>query len=170
MTTNEKFLAHYGRLGMRWGVRRTAEQLKNNVDPETVRVTRRKGSKKLSSSGGESTPPNEQAVRVAANKQKAKAAGTNTLSTNELNEIVARFNAEKAYAEVRKADKSAGRRFAEELVKDLAKQEFAALAKGQSNGPISELLALGMGKRGSGKHRAQTPIKRTPQKKGQKKK
>ena len=93
----EDFLAHYGVLGMRWGVRR-AEGPDGRVKNLPVPVeTSHKPGRRVKAKGGKRLPASDDAVRVAAIKQRARKSTTDSLSNKELQDLVTRLNLEAQY-------------------------------------------------------------------------
>lgn len=98
MSNNE--LTHYGILGMKWGIRRSEAQL--------ARAKARR----------ERRQPSEDHIRAKALKKKKLKA----LSNNELRELNNRMQLETQYKDLKKKNKSAGRKFVEEVARDAAKE------------------------------------------------
>lgn len=105
--TPDQSLAHFGVKGMRWGVRRTREQLDSDSE-DAVNAKIAKG-------------------KIAANRT------TDVLSNQELQHVVNRMNLEQQYSKLtgKSPQKSEGRKFAEKMVKG----EVNALVSG-NKGPV----------------------------------
>ncbi len=115
MTTEEiglEFITHHGVKGMHWGVRREerrASKLQKRGEKEAVRREHRVASPvrvtdtigrssftktKIKAVGGEDHPASEDAIKVAASRQKLKKSGVHTLSNKELQDMAQRMNLE----------------------------------------------------------------------------
>lgn len=98
-----QILQHFGIKGQKWGVRRSREEL--------ARVN-----------------PSEDSARVE--KAKAKVVGGNTaaLSNKELQDVVTRMNLEQQFSRLNAGTQSAGKKFAKEILVNVAKQQVTTLA------------------------------------------
>ena len=106
-------LEHYGVKGMKWGVRRTPEQLGR------ARAARkaRKADAKKQKEADRKRPASEDATRAAQARRVAKNAGTSKLSNQELEFLVNRMNLESRYIKVLGDDqKSAGKIFLDKIL------------------------------------------------------
>ena len=83
-------LMHYGVKGMRWGVRK-ADRV-----PTGVALTTRPG-RKVKAKGGKFEAPSEDAKKAATLKQKAKGSSTDSLSNQELKQMIERMQLEANY-------------------------------------------------------------------------
>lgn len=97
-------LIHYGRKGMRWGVR-----TRRPSGPQGVSV-RDKG-KRLKTSGGKGFPAHADAVRVRKVGQIAKKSGVKALSDQELSDYARRLQLEQNVKRLSYHDKPAAQRF-----------------------------------------------------------
>lgn len=118
---------HFGRKGMRWGVRRSQKELDSapvETGPRPVSVKGRPG-EKVSASGGNGQLADPDAVRTAASRQQAKVSTTDSLSTKQLSELVTRMNLEQQYAKLTYEEPkvSAGKKFINDVVMPLAKNK-----------------------------------------------
>lgn len=89
----DDFLEHYGVKGMRWGRRNAAQ----NSDPLEVTYQAQPG-RRVKTQGGQNQPASEDAIRVAKLKQQAKASSTDSLSNDQMREVLNRMNMEQQYA------------------------------------------------------------------------
>lgn len=111
-TKTDDFLAHYGVKGMKWGVRRSPAQLAR-ARGESPPKSRAKKKPKASLVSRKSPAP----VKSVPQKK---------MSTAELQERVNRIRLEKQYAELTAPQKSAGRKFVEEVLSTSAKATATA--------------------------------------------
>lgn len=85
----EDTLAHYGVKGMKWGVRR-------DRTPTGVEVKETPG-RPVKTKGGRYEKPSEDAKRTAIQRQKARSSSTDSLSNQELKQLVERMQLEANY-------------------------------------------------------------------------
>lgn len=110
-------LAHYGRKGMKWGVRRTPAQLargkrsKKEDVSDPVRTKSTPG-QRVQATGGKRYSPSEDAKAAAARRQIARESTTDALSTKQLKAVVDRMNLEQQYNKLNPPKVSAGKAFA----------------------------------------------------------
>lgn len=131
-------LEHHGVKGQKWGVRRgdtaggfglsgRAQKKLAKSQPSDVSVTQKKPGTRVSATGGKNQPAHEDAKRVAAIKQKAKASSTDALSNSELQQLTQRMNLEQNYSRLQgqenQARSSAGRKFVGKLLGNVAQQQ-----------------------------------------------
>lgn len=123
-----KVLMHYGRLGMRWGVRRSPQQL-------------------ASDKVGENTAADPDAIKAVTTQAKIKAAGSlNVVSSKDLQDLVKRMELEQKYVkatlEVAPATKK-GENFIQKLVKNETESYFLKGKKGPLVSIVSDLMKDG---------------------------
>lgn len=122
----DNVLEHYGVKGMKWGVRRTPEQLGR------ARAARKakKAEAKKQKAADRNRPASEDAVKAATYRRVAKNAGTASLSNQELDALLKRMKLEERYVTALGADtKSIGR----VLVESIMDTELAAFNKNQDS-------------------------------------
>ena len=105
MTTVDEILQHHGVKGMKWGVRKDRGL----------------------STASPAHPPHEDALNAKAFRAKAKASGTDSLSNAELKKTIERMNLEQQYSRLSAPQKSAGKQFVTELLKNVGKQQALRL-------------------------------------------
>jgi hypothetical protein len=131
-------LMHYGVKGMKWGVRKDRSV---SSGPQPVQTLQRPGSR-VQARGGKNLPASEDAVKAAEARQKARASTTDSLSTKDLQQLVNRMNLEQQYSRLTTPQKSAGKKFADRLMKnDSFKKRKAAAATGAA-AAVGAALAL----------------------------
>lgn len=131
-------LKHYGIKGMHWGVRRD-NTTGGGSSAVPVQVHARPG-QMVKAEGGQHHSPHEDAVRVAAARQKAKHSTTDSLSTKELQELVNRMNLERQYSQITAGDPR-NQTDAQRILKTIGKTAKTAQAVYQfANSPAGKAL------------------------------
>jgi 2'-5' RNA ligase len=111
------FLEHYGVKGMRWGVRKSTSE----VTTESVINKGLRSKTKVKAKGGQGQEAHEDAVKVAAQKQKLKKSGTAALSNKELQDIIQRAQLEQ---QAKAATATGGKKFVSKLIKDEGQRQI----------------------------------------------
>lgn len=114
-------LAHYGILGMKWGVRRTEAQLARD----------RKSSKK------NSVDDSHDDYKKAHGAKSAK-----SMSTQELRERINRLQLEKQYADLNKKKVNAGKKFVTDVLMNSAKQIATNYVTKYATKGIDDLIGM----------------------------
>lgn len=148
MTAVDDILAHFGKRGMKWGVRNDESGTAAGV---TVKTASGKRGVAIKTSGGRGHPASDDAVRSAVNKQKAKGSSIHSLSNDELNKVIARMNLEKSFMNVTAKKDGPAKAFIKKLLGDTAKSEVTALSKGNS-GPLMKQLDTALASQSKGRH------------------
>lgn len=112
--TFDEVLEHYGIKGMKWGVRRTREQL-----------ARARGERKQKKAANTS----DDAKRASEAKAKARKGGVSALSNSELQALTQRMNLETQYSNLSKSQRNAGEKMIDDMLKELGKQHSKEAAK-----------------------------------------
>jgi hypothetical protein len=138
MDTVDEFLAHYGRKGMRWGVRAATRPAGS---PEPVLVKTAPG-KKIKTSGGSGHSPSDDAKAHAAKIQLARKSGLQSLSDKDLKALNSRIQMEQTFRKtVPKTPSQKAKKFVAEQLASVAKQEISFLSGASKNpGPITTLV------------------------------
>jgi hypothetical protein len=116
--TLDEVLEHYGIKGMKWGVRRSREQLARARGDGPVQKARAKRSAKKAEIAKRRAPSPEAKEKADA-LAKAKKDGVHTLSNKELQALNKRLNLEKNYKELttKPKTKSKGEKIADDIIK-----------------------------------------------------
>jgi hypothetical protein len=127
----EDFLAHYGVLGMKWGVRNRSRDTSSGRKPGggSRKATDFAGRHHPSLNAPRPGPASPEAARAAQLHSRARRSGTRTLSNKELQDLVTRLNLERQYSSLTQPQVNAGQKFVKDMGKDLAKQSAQELIK-----------------------------------------
>lgn len=129
----DRFLAHYGVPGMKWGVRKPAGAPPGPASEVTVKAT---PGKRVKTSGGEKRPASEDAVKAATARQVAKKSTTDALSNQELQAVVSRMQLEANYQRLNAQNVSAGKKFIQAMLSNKQQRESALTAANQIHDAI----------------------------------
>jgi len=122
-------LAHYGKKGMHWGVRRASKYSDGPKGTNNPVVTKERPGHKVTAKGGENQPASADAKAIAISRQKAKKSSTDSLSTKDLQDLVNRMNLEQQYSRLTPDSRSTkGKKFAGKFVGQIAKEQLPKLA------------------------------------------
>ena len=142
-------LAHWGVRGMKWGVRRTPEQLQRAAIIRTDGDSNAEGKRAvLNTRTGRIKPTSKDYDVKKELGARLQEFGPSTLSNQEMQAYMQRLNLEQQYARISapaptKAEK--GAKFAKETIKKVGKNEFNSLLKG-NKGPVVKLVTGEKGK------------------------
>lgn len=134
----DDIIAHYGVLGMHWGVRKRENA---SSGPTDVTLKTRKPGKKLKTAGGQYHPATADATRHAVAKQTAKKSSTDSLSDKELKDLVNRMNMEQQYNRMRTDPGGVGARFAAKLIGSVGNQQSSKYANDKVSSAIEASAA-----------------------------
>ena len=136
-------LAHFGVLGMHWGVRKREASATKDQTPVSIHIKR---GQKIKTSGGDNQPPTEDAKKAAAYQQIANKNGVQSLTNPEIQHLLNRISLEQKYSKLQSElhPQSKGRAF----IQGLIKTEGSSLLSGKK-GPIALLIAGILGSKGS---------------------
>ncbi len=122
--TPEKFLAHYGILGMKWGVRRFQNKDGSRTPAGKKRYDGEEGNTTKSSSG----------TRTVTRSR------LSDVSDEQLRKMINRIEMEKKYANLTRKEKSVGEKFITDVLTNAAKQTASTYVSRTMTRTIDELL------------------------------
>jgi hypothetical protein len=128
-------LVHHGVKGMKWGVRKVRTIASEN----TPRARRAAGEARVAD---RQTHASSDHKEVAAKLEKAKAHGTSALSNEDLRKVNDRLNLEQNFSRLTTPQKSAGRKYAENLIKTDGQQAVKNAAKKHIAKQIAKKAAI----------------------------
>jgi hypothetical protein len=132
MAEVEDFLEHYGTKGMKWGVRKSRSV---STGPSPVQLDARPG-QRVTAKGGGGHSAHPDAIAAVTAGQKAKRSSTDTLSTQELQQLVTRMNLEQQYSKLAAQQRPRARGAA--LVKELMVRQIRPQAKNFTSGVATD--------------------------------
>lgn len=121
----DNVLIHYGMKGMKWGV------VSKKVTPS--------GRKEAKEKRLETASP--EAVRARELRAKAKKTGTQSLTNQELNELVSRMELTSRYSQASAKTMNGGQRFAQEVLRETGKELTKSLIKVSVIQPITKAIS-----------------------------
>ena len=130
-------LAHYGKKGMKWGVRQRTSQAKayakkrtGKAGPQAVTVKERGFPRKsLKTKGGEGRPAHPEAVSARTIGQIGKASGLKSLSNAQLQEYNNRLNLEQNAKRLQYEDSSPPRKFIKTMLRQTGSKSTNEVSK-----------------------------------------
>jgi len=122
-------LLHYGKKGMKWGVRNT---------PSKVTVTQK--GKKLKSTGGAHRKPSSEAVKTKEFSQIIKKSGIHALSNKQLQDFNARMNLEANAKRLNAQTQPAAKRFVMDLMGKNGKKGLETIADGATTKQVRKFM------------------------------
>jgi hypothetical protein len=128
-------LEHHGVKGMKWGVRKAATR---------VSASTPKGRKaaKASVAADRQAHASADHKEVQAHLEKAKTHGTSALSNADLRKVNDRLNLEQNFSRMSKPQKHAGKKFAEDLLKQEGQQQIRRIAAKQIAKSVAKKAAV----------------------------
>lgn len=139
LSTPVKSLKHYGKKGMRWGVRK-ADSVSSG--PTDVVVKTAPG-QRVKTAGGTGHSPHPDAIKSAAALQKARKSTVDSLSNDELNTLIKRVELETKYSKIlaQKSQRTGVHKFVHDLITKVGKDEMNARMQGKNGQLTTALLA-----------------------------
>ena len=136
---SELVLAHWGKKGMKWGVRKSITETVRPTSPEDVKLKVTPGKRVVAVSGGRAHPPSQDAKAAAAYAQIARKSSSSALSNKELQAVVTRMKLEQEWSKVLTGDKEKNRTVFKKIFDKYKDNEINKIAQGKT--PTTILLA-----------------------------
>lgn len=134
---SDDYLAHYGVLGMKWGVRRTAAQLGNHVRTKRTQVKRKQSSVKARAT-------REKNKKAAAKRQKLLDEGLlspKKMTDTELKAKIERLNLEKEFKKsMAEARGDGGKKYVTDILKKIGENTLTNLGTQAATHVIGEAI------------------------------
>lgn len=132
---------------MKWGVRRTPEQLGHAPRRKRISVTIN-GGKKQQASSPKPAEPKVESKPVEGKTQVSRSRKASTMSDTELRAAINRIEMERKYASLTAKQKSAGRKFVEDVLANAAKQTATKYTAQAMTNLVEKLLKSNSGSSG----------------------
>lgn len=130
----DDILIHFGKKGMRWGVRNTQRP----SGPQGVVITDKK--KKIKTSGGQGHPAHSDAIRARTLGQRGKKSGVKSLSDKELQAYAKRLNLEGSVKRLDYAEKNAAKKFVATILGQTGKNQASEVASNVASTQVKKHL------------------------------
>lgn len=134
---SDDYLAHYGVLGMKWGVRRTAAQLGNHVRTKRTQIKRKQSLAKARAT-------REKNRKVAAKRQKLLDKGLlspKKMTDTELKAKIERLNLEKEFKKsMTEARGDGGKKYVTDILKKIGENTLTNLGTQAATHVIGEAI------------------------------
>ena len=138
MNEVEDFLEHFGKKGMRWGVRTVA----NHQPSSSPVLVKTSGSRPIKTAGGRGHSPSSDAKEHAARLRLARKSGLQSLSDKDLKALNSRIQMETNFRKtVPRTRTQKAVKFVGNFIAKQGQRELAALKPGGSPGPIAAWLS-----------------------------
>lgn len=129
----EEKLIHYGVLGMRWGIRRSQEQLGRRTDGEKTGTEKADGEKTGTEKADGEKNQNRAREKEADAKKKERlsdAKNRHVLTEAEISSRIARLKMEREFNSLVQEDIAPGKKFVTDVLKDSGKRVATTVATG----------------------------------------
>lgn len=153
LVNTEKVLTHWGKKGMRWGVRKATEIVNGPSSPEGVQLRVTPGKPVKAVSGGRAHAPSDDAKAAAAYAQIAKQSSSSALTNKQLTAVITRMRLEQDWQKVVTAEKTKNQTALHKIFSKFKENEINKIAQGKT--PNTILLAQAIRNQaspGTGRH------------------